>query len=220
MKIVPSLLVESMHGSYSGGVIRRSRYGLVGQKKASIPKRGHNGQNQIRSNFQKSAYEWRQLTSEQKADWNNWAEIYPIYSKKNEENFVSGYNFYMHASANVKLVSPSNPAVTSYVAFSGSLIAGAVTTPGGNQLELQSSFSGNQVSTRSYAGLVILPYQGAPIFNNGILNANVVSAYPTNANHLFSDLNANLISEKRYAIIQKLINPNGGCSPWFFWKMS
>ena len=216
MKIIPSLLIDSMHGTFSGSVIRRSRWGLIGQKKANPPKRGNTNQSISRSRFQSIAGSWRNVSSSDKNEWNIIAESNPIYTKDNGLLTVTGFNFYNYIAQNLALIGRPMISPSSYDSFVPGLYDLALTTIASDTLRTTIKNSGDATDSRLYGGLVILPYEGAPIFSNGLLFARTAvyafDVYDT----VFDNLDQKLVTQKRYAFIGKVIYYNGGISPWLF----
>lgn len=216
MKIVPSLLIDTMHGSFSGSVIRRSRWGLIGQKKANPAKRGNTNQSISRSRFQAIASSWRAVSNSDKGDWNTIAATNPIYTKDNGLLTVTGFNFYNYIAQNLALIYQQMILPANYDNFVPALDNIELTTSSLNSITARVTNTGDPTYSWLYGGLVILPYSGAPIFNNGLLYATNAIATGYDYAMQFTGLDANLVSQKRYAFIGKVIYRTGGVSPWLF----
>lgn len=215
MKIVPSLLVESMHGSYSGGVIRRSRWGLVGQKKAHVSKRGNNNQSRYRSNFQAIAGKWKNLAEPEKERWKDIAEFQPIYSKKNELKIVPAYNFAMHvwgsqATARLPLVDGF-----SYSSYVPPILEFYVQPASPISLHVYFETSGSTTGSKVYFGFVRVAYKSAPVFNNGLFNGNI--ANPITSTQWLKEVQVDFMDDYMNGLIQcyaRVVYDYGGISPW------
>lgn len=220
MKIIPSLLIDTMHGSFSGSVIRRSRWGLIGQKKANPPKRGNTNQSISRSRFQSIAGSWRGVPSSIKRDWNDIAFNNPIYTKDNGLLKVTGFNFYNYIAQNLALIEQPMILPIQYKSYVPGLDNFILQSP--DPAMLRASVENLVDSTDSFlwGGLVVLPYQSAPIFNNGVLFAKAVAPVLDVYNNDFTGLNQDYIDEFRYAFIGKVIYKTGGISPWIFIRQS
>lgn len=209
-----------MHGSFSGSVIRRSRWGLIGQKKANPPKRGNTNQSISRSRFQAIASSWRSVSNSDKNDWNAIAEENPIYTKDNGLLNVTGFNFFNYIAQNLALI--EQPMILP--------VQWKPEMPGLDNLKLQSTVPsklevsvenlGDSTDSYLWGGLVVLPYQGAPIFNNGLLFANAAGPVSDIYTNEFTGLNQDFIDDFRYAFIGKVIYKTGGISPWLFIRQS
>ena len=216
MKIVPSLLIDTMHGSFSGSVIRRSRWGLIGQKKANPARRGNPNQSLSRSRFQAIATSWRAVSNSDKSEWNNIASTNPIYTKDNGLLNVTGFNFYNYVAQNLALIGRPMISPATYDNFVPALVDLELTTTTSTILTARVKNTGDPTNSLLYGGLVILPYENAPIFNNGLLYASTATAIIDTYPIQFSGLDSGLVSQKRYAFIGKVIYYDGGISPWLF----
>lgn len=205
-----------MHGSFSGSVIRRSRWGLIGQKKANPAKRGNTNQSISRSRFQAIAASWRAVSSSDKGDWNDIAAANPIYTKNNGLLTVTGFNFYNYIAQNLALINRPMILPSSYDSFVPALDSFDLQTTTSTTLTADVRNLGDPTNSLIYGGLVILPYEGAPIFNNGLLYATIATATGLHYITQFTGLDSSLVTQKRYAFIGKVIYYNGGISPWLF----
>lgn len=220
MKIIPSLLIDTMHGSFSGSVIRRSRWGLIGQKKANPPKRGNTNQSISRSRFQAIAGSWRSVSTPDKNDWNTIASNNPIYTKDNGLMNVTGFNFYNYIAQNLALIGQSMILPSQWNPVMPALDNFILQSPASSMLRASVENLGDSTDSFLWGGLVVLPYQGAPIFNNGLLFAKAVAPAFDIYNNDFTGLNQDFIDDFRYAFIGKVIYKTGGVSPWLFIRQS
>ena len=220
MKIVPSLLIDTMHGSFSGSVIRRSRWGLIGQKKANPPKRGNTNQSISRSRFQAIASSWRAVSDTEKNEWNSIAATNPIYTKDNGLLNVTGFNFYNYIAQNLALIESPMIAPSVYNPAIGALDLYLFASPATQSLRATIENLGSATDTFLWGGLILLPYDGAPIFNNGLLYSSFVPPIINQYNLEFTNLNQDFIDSKRYAFIGKVISTSGAISPWLFIRQS
>lgn len=209
-----------MHGSFSGSVIRRSRWGLVGQKKANPPKRGNTNQSISRSRFQAIAGSWRAVSSSDKNEWNDIAAANPIYTKDNGLLTVTGFNFFNYIAQNLSLIGQSMISPSQWNPVMPSLDNFILQSPASSMLRASVENLGVSTDSFLWGGLVVLPYQGAPIFNNGVMFAKAVAPSFNIYNNDFTGLNQDFIDEFRYAFIGKVIYKTGGVSPWLFIRQS
>lgn len=209
-----------MHGSFSGSVIRRSRWGLIGQKKANPPKRGNTNQSLSRSRFQAIAGSWRAVSDSDKNDWNTIAANNPIYTKDNGLLNVTGFNFYNYIAQNLALIGESMILPAQWVPVMPALDNFILQSPASSMLRASVENLGDSTDSFLWGGLVVLPYQGAPIFNNGVLLAKAVAPVFDIYNNDFTGLNQDFIDDYRYAFIGKIIYKTGGISPWIFIRQS
>lgn len=95
MRIQLSALVDNMAGSLNGSAIRRSRYGLVLQKKAHISKDVNNKIAEARTLFGYLSSIWRKMQESDRYEWNDIAVKNPQKDRFGNEIFLSGYAYYM-----------------------------------------------------------------------------------------------------------------------------
>lgn len=95
MKIQTSMLISQMAGSLNGSSVRRSRYGLVLQNKASGLQSNTTSLGVRRSVFASIAYAWGLLKPSEKAQWQVYAEENPQNDRFGNPIILSGYNYFV-----------------------------------------------------------------------------------------------------------------------------
>lgn len=95
MKIQTSMLVSQMAGSLNGSSVRRSRYGLVLQQKASGLQSNTNSLGLRRSIFASIAFAWNLLDPLDKEQWQLYANANPQTDRFGNPITLSGYAYFM-----------------------------------------------------------------------------------------------------------------------------
>lgn len=95
MKIQTSMLISQMAGSLNGSSVRRSRYGLVLQQKASGLQNNTNSLGVRRSIFASIAYLWNLLDPNHKQQWQIYSNDNPQTDRFGNPIILSGYNYYI-----------------------------------------------------------------------------------------------------------------------------
>lgn len=95
MKIQTSMLVSQMAGSLNGSSVRRSRYGLVLQKKASGLQSNTNSLGVRRSIFASIAFAWNLLDPIDKEQWQLYSNDNPQTDRFGNPIILSGYNYFI-----------------------------------------------------------------------------------------------------------------------------
>lgn len=89
------MLVSQMAGSLNGSSVRRSRYGLVLQQKASGLQSNTNALGLRRSAFGSIAFSWNSLDPSDKAQWQLYSNDNPQTDRFGNPITLSGYAYFM-----------------------------------------------------------------------------------------------------------------------------
>lgn len=89
------MLISQMAGSLNGSAVRRSRYGLVLQQKASGLQSNTNALGVRRSVFASIAYAWGLLDPSEKAQWQLYSNDNPQSDRFGNPIILSGYNYFV-----------------------------------------------------------------------------------------------------------------------------
>lgn len=108
MKIQTSMLISQMAGSLNGSTVRRSRYGLVLQNKASGLQRNTTALGVRRNIFAFLAHQWTVLATNHKQQWQDISNENPQTDKFGNPIILSGYAYYLKIQ-NVMLTANYNP---------------------------------------------------------------------------------------------------------------
>lgn len=89
------MLVSNMAGSLNGSAVRRSRYGLVLQQKASGLQSNTTALGIRRSVFASIAYAWGLLDPTDKQQWQDYSNANPQTDRFGNSIILSGYNYFV-----------------------------------------------------------------------------------------------------------------------------
>lgn len=89
-RIIYSALVESIQGSIKGTTFQRNAYGYTVKGKPNMVNPNTPRQNARKQTFSSASQAWRSLTSGERAEWDAYANAFPIPSKKNPSAYLSG----------------------------------------------------------------------------------------------------------------------------------
>lgn len=91
-RIIYSALVESIRGSIKGTTFQRNAYGYTVKGKPNMVNPNSIRQNRSRLRFSRATQAWRDLSGANRANWNTYANTFPIPSRKNPASYLNGLN--------------------------------------------------------------------------------------------------------------------------------
>lgn len=93
-RIKYSGLIESINGSIGGTTFQDNKYGFTVKSKPNMVKPNTSRQSDRQLIFSKVIRSWRDLSVAQRDAYNNYASIFPQFSRHNPTSQLSGFNVY------------------------------------------------------------------------------------------------------------------------------
>jgi hypothetical protein len=94
-RIKYTALVESIRGSIAGTTFQGNAYGYSVKSKPRIVKPNTPRQVRRKQRFQSLSKSWGSLTSGERQNWRDYAQLFPIPSKYNPASNLNGFNYFM-----------------------------------------------------------------------------------------------------------------------------
>lgn len=104
MAIIKSAVWSEARGSVGGTTYARNKAGLYARNRSKPVNPNTVNQSRVRSQFQSTAYGFGDLTVEQVAAWNQFAQGYPAVNKVGDTYTPSGRQMYMLCNQNLRAI--------------------------------------------------------------------------------------------------------------------
>lgn len=166
MKIQTSMLVSQMAGSLNGSSVRRSRYGLVLQQKASGLQSNTTSLGIRRSVFASIAFAWNILDPSEKAQWQTHSEENPQSDRFGNAIILSGYNYFVKIQNFLHTVDFAFVRADNYSNLVDTINSLSVRQISSNTFEATADLTGNSYTQRAVFFAVRVPKGSASPFLN------------------------------------------------------
>ena len=166
MKIQTSMLISQMAGSLNGSSVRRSRYGLVLQQKASGLQNNTTSLGVRRSVFASIAYAWGLLDPSEKAQWQTYSDENPQTDRFGNAIILSGYNYFVKIQNFLNTVDFAFVRTDDYNNQVDTINSLSVRQISANTFEATADLTGNSYTQRAVFFAVRVPKGSASPFLN------------------------------------------------------
>ena len=202
-----------MAGSLNGSSVRRSRYGLVLQQKASGLQSNTTSLGVRRSVFASIAYAWGLLDPSEKAQWQTYSDENPQTDRFGNPIILSGYNYFVKIQNFLHTVDFGFVRTDDYDSRADTITSLSVTQTAPNVFNVTADLTGNNYTQRAVFFAVRVPKGSASPFLNykQFLEVRGVASLNVGGDVLINTVQPPI--KEQWYIGCFLVTSNGGVSP-------
>ena len=213
MQIQTPMIISNMEGSLNGSTVRRSRYGLVLQRKASGLQSNTTALGLRRSKFASVANAWTQLSPPNKLQWQYYSEFNPQTDRFGNPIILSAYAYFVKVQNFLLTVNASFVTTADYDPKTDNIINFTVSQISTNVFQASVDLDDLNYPTRAVVFAVRVPTGSNSPFLNYRQFVRVNSVSGTNITQNITIATAQTPIKEQWYLGCFIVTENGGVSP-------